>query len=185
MSDLSKELTVLENQWAAGKRDVSIARRILFISWYVAIEPSFVTDMDDTPPSVKQVWDEVLSVAERSAQNDLESALVLGYMISFSPYIFGPNETWLPKAQSLLENAYRIAEEQHRTKSELSLIGYHLATAIERVNMNQSSNCYNTDDEGDVDETFYDSNLSIRFSDMFMGKTEYDKYFAHIFGCRK
>jgi hypothetical protein len=185
MSDLSEELTVLENQWAAGKRDASIARRILFISWYVAVEPSFVTDMDGTPPSVKQVWDDVLSVAESSAHNDLESALVLGYMISFAPYVFGSDEMWLPKAETLLETAYKIAEEHNRTKSELGQIGYHLAIAVERVNKKQSSDGVTNDDEGDVDETFFESADSDLFPDMFVGESEYDCYFAHIFGCRK
>ena len=185
MSSLTEELKSLEKQWVSEKQDAHIARRLLFIGWYVFIEPSFVTGINSLPAFLSDVWGAVLSVVERSAQKDLESALVLGYMISFSPCLFGPDETWLPKAQKLLENAYQIAEEQTRTKSELSQIGYQLAIAIERIKENVSSNIVEVDNEGDVDETFYVSEDSAPFSDMFFGETEYDLYFAHIFGCRR
>ena len=184
MKKPAEELGMLEKEWASGKRDTHIARRILFLAWYAVVEPSFVTGIDSTP-YVKQVWHELLSVVERSAQNNLESALILGYMASFAPYVFGSDDVWLPKAQSLLENAYKIAKEQNRKKNELSLIGYNLAIAIERVKANQSSNGVQNGDEGEVDETFYISEDYVYFTDMFHGESEYDRYFARIFGCRK
>ena len=92
---------------------------------------------------------------------------------------------WLPKAQSLLENAFKMAEKQNRKKNELSLIGYNLAIAIEQVNALQSSNVVEECEEGEVDETFYYSEDRDYFTDMFLGETEYDRYFAGILGCRK
>ena len=134
MSSLAEELKVLEKQWESGTQDSHIARRLLFIGWYVFNEPSFVTGIDGLPAFLDDAWEDVLSVVEKSAQKDLESALVLGYMISFSPYLFGSDETWLPKAQKLLEDAYNIAEKQNRAKSELSQIGYS-------KNLRASSSC--------------------------------------------
>lgn len=187
MNDLSEELTILEKQWSSGKQDVPTARRILFVAWYVAVEPAFITGFDSTPPFVMQVRDRLLSVVEESAKADLESALVLGYMASFAPYAFGSSDQWLLKAQALLENAYRIAGKQNRRNNEISRIGYHLAIAIERAEEHQSSNGDEdaNDDEGEVDETFFDCEKYDTFPEMFLGDTEYDHYFAHIFGCRK
>jgi hypothetical protein len=184
MKKLGEELAMLEKEWASGKRDIHLARKILFIAWYVVVEPSSVTGIESTP-YVKQVWDELLSVVERSAQNNLESSLILGYMISFAPYVFGPDDVWLPKAQSLLENAFKMAEEQNRKQNELSLIGFNLAIAIDYVNALQSSNVVEECEESEVDEAFYYSEDRDYFTDLFLGESEYDRYFAWIFGCRK
>jgi hypothetical protein len=184
MKKIAEELAMFEKEWASGKRDTHLARRILFIAWYVVVEPSFVTGIDSTP-YVKQIWHELLSVVEKSAQNNLESALIFGYMISFAPYVFGPDDIWLPKAQSLLENAFKMAKEQNRKKNELSVIGYNLAIAIDYVNALQSSNVVEECEEGEVDETFYYSEDRDYFTDMFIGESKYDRYFARIFGCRK
>jgi hypothetical protein len=154
MRKLSDELAILKNKWVSGERDPDTARKLLFVGWYVFVEPDFVTGIDTTlyakqstrigpngkpysvhaydgcmggTPDIQKILDELLLIVEDSANTDLESALVLGYMASFSPYVFGSEDVWFRKAQSLLENAYKIAEEQNRKKNELSQIGYQLA----------------------------------------------------------
>lgn len=183
MSTFAEEYDILEEQWKSGKRDIQVTRKLLFINWYVFVESS-VSGMWKAPPYLKQIWPELLSIVETSAQNDLESALVLGHMIQIYPFYFGDEDEWLRKSQTLYEIAYRIAEEQNRTTNELSMIGCFLASAIENVKRNQSSGCVEDDEESEVDESFFDEENYGYFTDMFLGTSEYDRYFGWIFGCK-
>jgi hypothetical protein len=185
MNELAQELASLKREWESGRRELGIARRIVFLVWYSFFASPLDNETPLSPVYIESIPDEVLSTVEESAKSNLESALVLGYMISFEPFVFGPGDVWFPKAQSILETAYRIAEEQDRRKNELSLIGYHLAVAIEGVKKSQpSTRVEEEDDEGDVDETFFDSENYGYFTEMFFGDSEYDHYFAQILGRR-
>jgi activator of HSP90 ATPase len=60
-----------------------------------------------------------------------------------------------------------------------------LACAIERVKESQSTDNVEDTNEENVEETSYDCEDIEIFTDLFNGDSDYDCYFAHIFGCKK
>ena len=82
--ELAEERAALEEAWATGQRDVATARRLLFLAWYVFVEPPEATgNCKDVDPRV--VREELIPTVERSAEVDFESALVLGYLAWYAP----------------------------------------------------------------------------------------------------
>lgn len=162
---LAAEWNVLADEWTTGKRDVGTARRLLYLVWYVRVEPSFCTGVD-TLPNADALWPELVSVVSDSAEDDFESALVFGYFVWFAPWVFGVGETWLPKARVSLEKALHIARRDGRTTDEIELIAFYLRAAG-----GKSRNVPPPDNEG-------------CFPDMFLGDSGYDEYFGWIFSGR-
>jgi hypothetical protein len=163
--ELAEELAALEEAWANGQRDVATARRLLFLAWYVFVEPpEFTGNCKDVNPRVVQ--EELIPAVARSAEVDFESALVLGHIAGYTPYFFGGTEAWLLRAQTCFRDALNMARRDGRTKKEQRLIKYRLRAATEtRYNVLPPSK------EG-------------CFPDMFLGDSAYDEYFAWIFSGR-
>jgi hypothetical protein len=162
---LTEEWNVLADEWTTGQRDVGTARRLLYLIWYLRVEPSSCTGVE-TLPNADALWPELVSIVSDSAQDDFESALVFGYLVWFAPWVFGVGETGLPKARVSLEKALHIARRDGRTTDEIELIAFYLRAAA-----GKSRNVPPPDNEG-------------CFPDMFLGDSGYDEYFSWIFSGR-
>jgi hypothetical protein len=103
---------VLREQWESGERDRELALHLMFLAWYLVVEPPHLTGLDETrTPSnslvgiFNAVHDWLLPTGTDT--NDAEALYVVGLPASMFPWVLGDHDLWTARSE-----AYRIRYRQ-------------------------------------------------------------------------
>jgi hypothetical protein len=106
---LGEAYELLRDQWRSGDRDRELALHLMFLAWYLTIEPPFLTGLDArrTPSDeLPAAFLEVHGHFEASIESDVEMLYVVGLMAHLCAWCIGDVDSW--DARSLeYKPAYR------------------------------------------------------------------------------
>ena len=97
---------ILRDEWRGGDRNRELALHLMFLSWYLLIEPVHLTGLDEERVSTDEltaIFNEVHEHVAPAKSGDAEVLYVVGLMAQLSPWLLGDNATW--EARS---NVYRL-----------------------------------------------------------------------------
>lgn len=97
MPTLCAAYEILRGEWRRGDRDRELALHLLFLSWYMLIEPPHLTGLDEQRlPSAELVaiFNEIHDYMEPATRGDVELLYVVGLMTSWAPWLVGDYEVW-------------------------------------------------------------------------------------------
>jgi hypothetical protein len=88
---------ILHDAWCSGDRDRELGLHLMFLCWYMLIEPSHLTGLDEgrVPSSeLTRVFNEVYDFMAPGNEADPEFLYVVGLMSVLAPWLLGDHETW-------------------------------------------------------------------------------------------
>ena len=94
---LGSAYQILRDAWLSGDRDRELCLHLMFLCWYILIEPPHLTGLDESrvPSSeLGRIFNEVFDFMSPASQNDSEFLYVVGLMSALAPYLLGDNDTW-------------------------------------------------------------------------------------------
>jgi len=97
---------ILLDEWQSGDRNRELGLHLMFLSWYLLIEPSHLTGLNEERISTDEltaIFNEVHEHMTPINNGDAEALYVVGLMADLSPWLLGDNATW--KARS---SEYRL-----------------------------------------------------------------------------
>jgi hypothetical protein len=104
---LMPAITAYEERYTLGENDKETVLRLLFLYWYALVEPPYITGLDDVcEPAVRFVT--LFEESESKYQGDFEFSLIVGYLLSLAPFLFGDQEKWEDKSSELLARAAHL-----------------------------------------------------------------------------
>ena len=101
---LAAAYELLREQWESGERDRELALHLNFLAWYLIIEPSHLTGLDEariSSESLVAVFNTVHDwlLPNGTDTNDAEALYVVGLPARMFPGMFGHHDLWAsPKA---------------------------------------------------------------------------------------
>lgn len=107
---LAAAYELLREQWESGERDRELALHLIFLAWYLIIEPSHLTGLDEariSSESLVGVFNTVHDWLLPTGTNDAEALYVVGLPASMFPWALGDHELWAVRSE-----AYRIRYRQ-------------------------------------------------------------------------
>ena len=84
-------------EWSQGNRDREVALHIAFLAWYLMLEPSHLTGLNEASPDARdlaRVFGEAHDALAPSTSADPELLFVFGLMAQLSPWLLGETATW-------------------------------------------------------------------------------------------
>ena len=96
---------ILRAEWRGGDRDRELALHLMFLSWYLLIEPAHLTGLDEERVSTDElmaVFNEVHEHMALSQSDDAEFLYVVGLMAHLSPWLLGDNAIWEARSNEYL-----------------------------------------------------------------------------------
>jgi len=102
---LGAAFEVLCDQWRAGERDRELALHLLFLAWYLNVEPAHLTGLDETRVSSKElpgIFNEVHDwlLPDGAASSDAEALYAAGLPARMFPWVLGDHEVWTARSES-------------------------------------------------------------------------------------
>ncbi len=94
---LGEAYGLLLNYWRSGSRDRDIGLHLLFLAWYLMLEPAHLRGLDKDAPGSKQLQSTFSEVHSRFAEplaDDAEFLYVVGLMAHQSPLLLGDQKSW-------------------------------------------------------------------------------------------
>jgi len=96
---------LLHEQWQSGERDREVALHLMFLAWYLIVEPSHLTGLDETRVSIADlpaVFVEVHDwlLPDGIASTDAEALYVAGLPASMFPWELGDDRLWTARSES-------------------------------------------------------------------------------------
>jgi hypothetical protein len=109
---LGAAFEVLREQWRQGERDRELALHLMFLAWYLNLEPPHLTGLDESRVStgeLPRVFNEVHDwlLPEGSGSEDTEALYVAGLPASMAPWVLGDVQLWTARSES-----YRVRYRQ-------------------------------------------------------------------------
>ena len=108
---LGPAFALILDQWRSGARDRELGLHLLFLAWYLMVEPSFLTGFDETRVSSEElaaVFHEVHDwlLPDGIGTQDAEALYAVGLMAALSPWLLGDIEEWTRRSEAY-RNRYR------------------------------------------------------------------------------
>ena len=102
---LGPALGLILDQWRSGDRERELGLHLLFLAWYLMVEPPFLTGLDETRVSSEElaaVFREVHDwlLPDATATQDAEVLYVTGLMASLAPWLLGDSEEWTRRSEA-------------------------------------------------------------------------------------
>jgi hypothetical protein len=94
---LGEAYALLLNYWRSGSRDRDIGLHLLFLAWYLMLEPAHITALGEDAPAAQELqstFSEVHSRYVGPLANDAEFLYVVALMALQSPLLLGDQESW-------------------------------------------------------------------------------------------
>jgi len=104
---LGEAYELLLEHWRAGNRDRDLALHLMFLAWYLSLEPVHLTGLDEsrTPSSeLPRAFNEAHDTFASTIGQDAEMLFVVGVMARICPWCLGDVHLWDARSA-----AYRIA----------------------------------------------------------------------------
>jgi hypothetical protein len=94
---LHEAYEILRDGWRKGDRDRELALHLMFLCWYMLIEPPHLTGLDERRVSSQElvtVFNEVHDCMLPVSRGEGEFFYVVGLMSNLSPWLLGDNDLW-------------------------------------------------------------------------------------------
>jgi len=107
---LGAAYVLLRDEWRLGHRDRELALHLMFLAWYLMIEPPHLTGLDPAQidgTELREVFTDVHTVTVgRAETTDPEALYVVGLMAHLAPWLLGPEDEWAARSK-LYRSRYR------------------------------------------------------------------------------
>jgi hypothetical protein len=100
---LARACELLLGSWAAGNRSRELALHLMFLCWYLMVEPTHLTGLEPTDPISDRLQRTFCEVHEHFSANmarDAEMLYVVGLMAHLTPWLLGDNDTWESRSET-------------------------------------------------------------------------------------
>ena len=102
---LGPAFEVIRDQWRAGERDRELALHLMFLAWYLNIEPAHLTGLDETRISSKdlvEMFNEAHDwlLPDEAASDDAEALYAAGLPARMFPWVLGDHDLWSARSES-------------------------------------------------------------------------------------
>jgi len=96
---------LLRDQWRSGDRDRELGLHLMFLAWYLNVEPPFLTGLDAAhvqPAELTTVFNDVHAVllSDGADATDAEALYVVGLMAHLTAWLLGDDEEWTDRSES-------------------------------------------------------------------------------------
>jgi len=95
---------LVRDQWRSGDRDRELGLHLMFLAWYVNVEPPHLTGLDESrvqPGELVAIFNDVhgdiLPTGEDT--DDAEALYVVGLMASLTPWLLGDDADWTMRSE--------------------------------------------------------------------------------------
>lgn len=109
---LGAAFEVFRTQWASGERDRELALHLMFLAWYLYLEPSHLTGLDEARTPIEDLaavfnaaHDWLLPTGAET--EDVEALYVAGLAAQLCPWALGETSLWIARSK-----AYRARYRQ-------------------------------------------------------------------------
>ena len=105
---------LLRDAWRAGDRDRELALHLMFLAWYIGLEPPFLTGFDGnkTPAfELPAMFTEVHDYFANSIQLDVEMLYVVGLMARICSWCIGDDVVWEARSGQYRKAYRQLAPE--------------------------------------------------------------------------
>lgn len=101
---LPAAFAIHQDEWKLGNRDRELALHLGFIAWYLNVEPPFLTGLDQTTLSTRELTTALLDAHDwllpaGLASSDFEALYVFGLMGHLYAWACGDEQTWIARAE--------------------------------------------------------------------------------------
>lgn len=105
-------LDVFRTQWDAGERDRELALHLMFLAWYLSVEPPHLTGLDEVRTPVSSLASVFNAAHDRllptgTDTDDVEALYVAGLAAPLCPWVLGETSLWIARSE-----AYRVRYRQ-------------------------------------------------------------------------
>lgn len=111
---LGPAYVLLREQWSSGERERELALHLMFLAWYLVVEPSHLTGFDeadgvssDFAVVFNEVHDWLLPAG--AASDDAEALYAAGLPASMFPWALGDERTWAERAVAYRQRYRQLA----------------------------------------------------------------------------
>ena len=111
-STLCAAYEIVRDEWRRGDRDREHALHLLFLSWYLLIEPPHLTGLEQRRVSsgeLAAVFNEVHDYMAPAMKDDAEFLYVVGLMARLAPWLLGDSDVWETRSREY-QSQYRQLE---------------------------------------------------------------------------
>ena len=111
---LGEAFELLRNAWRSGDRDRDLGLHLMFLAWYLAIEPPYLTGLDESQtPSIElpPVFSEVHDYFAAGIDRDPEMLYVVGLMARLCPWCIGDVGLWEMRSENYRKAYRRLAPD--------------------------------------------------------------------------
>ena len=111
---LGEAYELLRNAWRAGDRDRDLALHLIFLAWYLNIEPPFLTGVDENrAPSTEMplLFTEVHDYFAPRIYEDAEMLYVVGLMAHLCEWCVGDASVWKARSEEYRQAYRRLAPD--------------------------------------------------------------------------
>src|SRR5690348_12438133 len=102
---LGPAFEVLRDQWRSGERDRELALHLMFLAWYLNLEPPYLTGLDVSRMSshelsslFNEAHDWLLPFG--AASDDAEALYAAGLAARLCPWLLGDEQQWTARSES-------------------------------------------------------------------------------------
>jgi len=100
---LARACELLLRSWDAGNRSRELALHLMFLCWYLMLEPMHLTGLEPTNPisdRLQLVFNEVHENFGANMARDAEMLYVVGLMAHLTPWLLGDNDSWESRSET-------------------------------------------------------------------------------------
>lgn len=111
---LGSAYELLRDQWRTGDRDRELGLHLMFLAWYLVIEPPSLTGLDEKRvPSVElpAMFSEVHDYFSNSIKGDVELLYVVGLMAHLCSWCIGDYGLWENRSKEYRAAYRRLAPD--------------------------------------------------------------------------
>jgi hypothetical protein len=113
---LGAAFELLCDQWRAGERDRELALHLMFLAWYLNVEPALLTGLDEARVSSKELprfFNEAHDwlLPDGAASTDAEALYAAGLPARMFPWVLGDHDAWSARSESYRQRYRELAPD--------------------------------------------------------------------------
>jgi hypothetical protein len=108
---LAAAYAILRGDWLRGDRDRELALHLMFLSWYMLIQPPHLTGFDETRVSsadLVAMFTEVHDHLAPANNDDAEALYAVGLMSHLAPWLLGDHASWEARSEEYRRTYRRL-----------------------------------------------------------------------------
>jgi hypothetical protein len=113
---LGAAFDVFRGQWESGERDRELALHLMFLAWYLCVEPSHLTGLDEariSSDSLAAVFNAAHDwlLPTGADTDDVEALYVAGLAARMFPWVLGEESLWTARSEAYRVRYRRLAPD--------------------------------------------------------------------------